>query len=453
MTKAFSFKHKDKTYYFIWDVESGSLHNVDKAAFLVFKKNFDKLSVDEKLDFEKISADDISEIETEFFELEKQGFLNSLENKVILPERPDIKAMCLHICHDCNLKCSYCFAKEGTYNTKRDYMSFEVGKAALDFLFSHSGARKNLEVDFFGGEPLMNFDVVKEIVSYGKARAQELGKHLSFTLTTNGVLLNDSAIEYLNKEMDNVVISIDGRKEIHDKLRLTRNDKGSYEIAVNNAKKFQKVRGNGKYYIRGTFTANNVDFSNDVLHLSDCGFDQISIEPVVLPESSPLALKKSDLNQIFEQYDILANEYIERRKGDKWFNFFHYMIDLDNGPCVQKRLNGCGAGKEYVAVTPVGDIFPCHQFVGGDGKYYMGNVLTGEFDTSIQKLFQKVNVYHKESCKDCVAKYYCSGGCVANSYNFNKDLNKPYELSCDMMRKRLLNSLAIYAIEKNDNVR
>jgi six-Cys-in-45 modification radical SAM protein len=444
----FKYRHKDVDYYFLWDTESGSLHTVDVAAFLVCKNETEGLTPDELSAYENISDADKAEILLELSALRERGTAYAPENKIELPHSGEIKALCLHICHDCNLACSYCFAKEGTYNTKRDYMSFEVGKAALDFLMEKSGARHNLEVDFFGGEPLMNFDVVKRLVTYGKMRAIENGKSIKFTLTTNGVLLNDDAIKYLNDEMDNVVISIDGRREIHDKLRLTRNGKGSYDIVLKNAKKFRAVRGDKRYYVRGTFTANNIDFSEDVLHLNDCGFDQISIEPVVLPENSPLALKKEHLPKILSEYDRLAEEYIERRKGDKWFNFFHFMIDLDNGPCIAKRLNGCGAGKEYLAITPTGDIYPCHQFVGGDGRFYMGNVLTGEFNREVQKIFEGINVYNKESCKNCVAKYYCSGGCLANAYNFNGDLKKPVELTCELMRKRFTDSLAIYALEK-----
>lgn len=447
MVHIFEYSHKGSPYYFVWDVESGSLHNVDRAAFLVCKNKYDSLSDAEQAELGKIPAADLAEIEDEFAELEKEGYLNAAEQQVELPHSGEIKALCLHICHDCNLRCSYCFAKDGTYNTARDYMSFEVGKAALDFLFAHSGDRHNLEVDFFGGEPLMNLDNVKKIVAYGKERAHNLNKCLKFTLTTNAVLLNDDAINYLNEEMDNVVISIDGRKEIHDKLRVSPNGKGSYDIALKNAKRFRAVRGDKRYYIRGTFTANNIDFCADVLHLNDEGFDQISIEPVVLPDDSPLALHEKDLPFIFEQYDKLSEEYMERRKGEKWFNFFHFMIDLKNGPCVAKRLNGCGAGKEYLAVTPTGDIYPCHQFAGGDGKFYMGNVLTGEFNRDIQHVFENINVYCKEDCRKCPAKYYCSGGCLANSYNFNGDLKKPYKLSCEMMRKRLDDALAIYSIE------
>lgn len=448
MVHCFSYVRKGSPRYFLWDVESGSLHNADKAAFLVCKNKYGTLSPDEKEEFERLGSKEIGEISAELSELETEGLLNAPENREELHSTGEIKALCLHICHDCNLRCAYCFAKDGTYNTPRDYMTFEVGRAALDFLFANSGNRRNLEADFFGGEPLMNFDTVKQIVAYGKEKAEAFGKNIKFTLTTNGVLLNDGAIEWLNREMDNVVISIDGRREVHDRLRVTPNGKGSFETALKNAKKFRAVRGDGRYYIRGTFTALNLDFSKDVLLLNDEGFDQISMEPVVLSEDSPFALKDTHLDCIFEEYDKLAEEYIDRRKGEKWFNFFHYMIDLDNGPCVAKRLNGCGAGKEYVAVTPTGDIYPCHQFAGGDGKYKMGNVLSGEFDRGIQHIFEKVNVYSKEDCAKCPAKYYCSGGCAANSYNFNGDLNKPYKTGCEMTRKRLEASLAVYAIER-----
>ena len=336
MVHCFTYTHKGNPLYFVWDVESGSLHNVDEAAFLVSKKRYQQLSDDENKLFLKLSESDLKEIDAELDLLEKDGVLNAPEVRINLPSSGEIKAMCLHICHDCNLRCSYCFAKDGTYNTPRDYMSFEVGKAALDFLFANSGKRHNLEVDFFGGEPLMNLDNVKKIVAYGKEKAKSLGKDIKFTLTTNGVLLNDDAIKYLNEEMDNVVISIDGRREIHDKLRVTPNGKGSYDIALKNAKKFRAVRGDKRYYIRGTFTQNNVDFSHDVLVLNDEGFDQISIEPVVLPDDSPLALHEKDLPEIFKQYDELSEEYIERRKGDKWFNFFHYMIDLKTVRALRK---------------------------------------------------------------------------------------------------------------------
>ena len=435
--------------YLIFDVESGSLHIVDSVAFYIAKKRYNALEKDEEQFLNNIPQDTIDEVNSELDELEKDGVLNTPEVKYNIPYTGEIKALCLHICHDCNLRCPYCFAHSGTYNTPKDYMTFEVGKRAIDFLIAHSGIRRNLEVDFFGGEPLMNFDVVKQIVEYAHKACEEKGKVISFTLTTNGLLLNESARRWLNDNMENVVISIDGREEIHDKLRVTPNGSGSQAITLKNAIEFRKIRGDKKYYIRGTFTANNLDFAEDVLYLNDKGFDQISVEPVVLDEKDPLAITEQMLPQIFAEYDKLSREYIKRRKGDKWFNFFHYMIDLKNGPCVIKRLRGCGAGSEYVAVTPVGDIYPCHQFVT-DKEYLMGSVMDGTFNTDIQKKFFDVNVYSKENCSDCIAKYYCSGGCAANALHFAGGLNKCHKLGCELMKKRLTSSLDIYAAELED---
>jgi uncharacterized protein len=331
-------------------------------------------------------------------------------------------------------------------------MSFETGKAALDFLFAHSGRRRNLEADFFGGEPLMNFDTVKRIIAYGKERAAELGKRIGFTMTTNGVLLNAEAREYLNREADNVVISIDGRKDVHDALRITPNGKGSFETVVKNALEFKKIRGNKKYYIRGTFTKRNLDFASDVLYLSDLGFDQISMEPVVLDPRSPDAFSAEDYAVILKEYDRLAAEYSERLSSSARFNFFHFMLDLERGPCAVKRLKGCGAGEEYLAVSPQGEIYPCHRFVGGDKAYRMGDVHTGEFNLGIQKGFADVNVYSKTECASCIAKYYCSGGCAANSLFFAGGLNNPHKESCVMMKKRFELSLALAAEEKKQRV-
>lgn len=505
MVKVFSSDIFNETKYFLYDVESGSLLNSDYATFLVAKKRYEKCELlanacketndianfsdneskenpdrnnksinikrvknpcdnpnekntqfqnadfsifgdKENADYLALEEAEIAEINCELDELEKSGALNSTEKIYEIPFTGEIKALCLHICHDCNLRCPYCFAHEGTYNTEKDYMSKEVGMRAIDFLIKMSGKRKNLEVDFFGGEPLLNMETVKTIVDYAKEQTQKAGKNISFTMTTNGVLLNEENRKYLNDTMDNVVISIDGRKEVHDALRVTPNKKGSHDIALKNAVEFRKIRGDKKYYIRGTFTQNNLDFSRDALYLNDCGFDQISVEPAVLKDDDKLAIKESDLNQVFSEYDALAAEYVKRRKGGKWFNFFHYMLDLKKGPCITKRLRGCGAGSEYVAVTPTGDIYPCHQFVT-DCDYYMGSVFDQNFNLDIQKKFFENTVYQKAECKNCVAKYYCSGGCKANSLHFAGDLNKPYKLSCDMMRKRFLNSLAIYAEE------
>ncbi|HKL93752.1 MAG TPA: thioether cross-link-forming SCIFF peptide maturase [Clostridia bacterium] len=447
MVKAFKSNLSENERYFLYDIESGSLHDVDYATFLLAKFRYDILDEIEADAFSKLDGAVVQEVKLEIEEMEKEGLLNSPTEIYKIPFTGEIKAMCLHICHDCNLRCPYCFAHSGTYNTAKDYMTFEVGKSAIDMLIKMSGVRKNIEVDFFGGEPLMNMGVVKQIVEYAQNAVKSAGKHITFTMTTNGVLLNDENRKWLNENMDNVVISIDGREEVHDALRVSANGKGSHAIALKNALEFRKIRGDKRYYIRGTFTQKNLDFATDALYLNDLGFDQISIEPVVLDENDPLAIKTEDLETVFAQYDILAKEYVKRRRGDKWFNYFHFMLDLKHGPCITKRLRGCGAGSEYVAVTPVGDIYPCHQFVT-DKDYYMGNVLSGEFNKEIQRKFFDANIYEKEDCQNCVAKYYCSGGCKANSLHFAGDFKKSYKLSCEMMIKRFLSSLAIYAEEE-----
>lgn len=449
MVYCFKYNHKGRDFHFLWDVESGSLHNVDKHAYLVAKDKFDSLSFDESIEFSSLPIEEIKEIQQELAELERQGGLNTPQYTLAKDKQiGEIKALCLHICHDCNLRCKYCFADEGTYHSKcKEYMSFEVGKKAIDFLIEKSGRRQNLEVDFFGGEPLMNLEVVKQIVAYAKEQGKNAGKTFNFTLTTNCLLLNDDTIGWLNKEMYNVVLSIDGREQVHDKLRLTANGKGSQALVLDRAKRFAAVRGDKSYYVRGTFTAYNLDFANDVLYLRDQGFEQISIEPVVLPEDSPMAIKEEHLPVIMAEYERLAEEYLESRKNGKWFNFFHFMLDLDGGPCIKKRLTGCGAGCEYLAITPYGDIYPCHQFAG-EANYKLGNVLDDSFCLDISKIFAKNVVTYKESCKNCPAKYYCSGGCAANNIHFAGDLSKPYSISCEMMKKRFELSLAISAIER-----
>ncbi|CDE72528.1 radical SAM domain protein [Acidaminococcus sp. CAG:917] len=449
MVYCFTSDVSGNTEYFLYDVESGSLHNVDKSAYLVAKQKYSSLTDEEFLSYGLLTKAETEEIDSELSELERQGVLNSPATVYNLNCTGEIKALCLHICHDCNLRCPYCFAKDGTYNTPKDYMTFEVGAAAIDFLIEKSKNRQNLEVDFFGGEPLMNMGVVKRIVEYANEKVKEAGKSIHFTMTTNGVLLGEENRRWLNDNMFNVVISIDGRPEVHDKLRVTPNHKGCQALVLENAKEFRKIRGDKSYYIRGTFTANNLDFSKDVLYLNDEGFDQISVEPVVLPQSDPLAIKEEDMDKVLAEYDVLAKEYIKRRKTDKWFNFFHFMIDLKQGPCVYKRLRGCGAGNEYVAVTPTGDIYPCHQFAG-QTEYKMGSVLDRTFDTNAQKRFAECTVYTKKGCSDCVAKYHCSGGCNANAVHFSGDINTPYKEACAMMRKRFLTSLAIYAAENAD---
>lgn len=355
-----------------------------------------------------------------------------------------VKALCLHIAHDCNLACRYCFAEEGEYHGRRALMSLETGKKALDFLIACSGGRHNLGVDFFGGEPLMNWQVVKELVAYGREQEKIHDKHFRFTLTTNGVLLNDEVQEFVNREMDNVVLSLDGRREVNDKMRPFRNGAGSYDLIVPKFQKLADSRDQERYYVRGTFTRENLDFSEDILHFADLGFKQMSIEPVVGDESDPYAIRKSDLPAIMDEYDKLAKIMIEREKEGKGFNFFHFMIDLDGGPCVAKRLSGCGSGTEYLAVTPWGDLYPCHQFVGQE-EFLMGNVDEGIVKPEIADDFRGCNVYSKEKCRDCFAKFYCSGGCMANAYNFHGTIHDTYDIGCEMQRKRVECAIMIKA--------
>ena len=360
-----------------------------------------------------------------------------------------VKALCLHIAHDCNLACRYCFAEEGEYHGRRALMSFEVGKKALDFLIANSGSRTNLEVDFFGGEPTMNWEVVKQLVEYGRSQEKIHNKNFRFTLTTNGVLLNDEITEFCNREMSNVVLSLDGRKEVNDRMRPTRNGKGSYDIIVPKFVKFAKERGSRDYYIRGTFTHENLEFSKDVLHFADLGFTKMSMEPVVAPPEAFYAIREEDLPVILRQYDLLAKEYVERRRAGKGFVFFHFQIDLKQGPCVAKRLSGCGSGTEYRAVTPWGDLYPCHQFVGNE-QFLLGNVDEGIVNTELRDEFKLCNVYAKPKCRECFARFYCSGGCAANSWNFHGSLTDAYDIGCEMQKKRIECAIMIKAAEMMD---
>ena len=442
-------QYKNNGYNMVLDVCSGSVHVVDDLSYDVIAL-FEDNSEDEIV--KKLSKYDekvVREVIEEVKELKEEGmlFTEDIYKDYIFDVKKRstvVKALCLHIAHDCNLACKYCFAEEGEYKGDRSLMSAEVGKKALDFLVENSGNRVNLEVDFFGGEPLMNFDVVKEIVAYGRSLEKEHNKKFRFTLTTNGMLLNDEIMEFANKEMSNVVLSIDGRKEIHDLMRPTPNGKGSYDIILPKFQRFAKLRGGKSYYVRGTFTRNNLDFCEDVLHMADLGFDEISIEPVVAEEEAPYAIREEDLPKIFEQYDLLAKEMIKREKEGRGFTFFHYMIDLTGGPCVAKRLSGCGSGTEYLAVTPWGDLYPCHQFVGEDG-FLLGNVFDGIQNQELVNEFKGCNVYTKEKCKDCFARFYCSGGCAANSYKFHGTLNDAYDIGCEMERKRVECALMIKA--------
>lgn len=434
------------------DINSGSIHVVDDIVYdlipvvepMVTEGNRNPEALKAfavtrgKLPY---SEEEIGEALEELLELTEEGQLfapDIYENYVFdfKKRQTVVKALCLHIAHDCNLACRYCFAGEGEYHGHRALMSLEVGKKALDFLVANSGNRVNLEVDFFGGEPLMNWDVVKGIVEYGRSLEEPHNKKFRFTLTTNGVLLNDEIMEFANREMANIVLSIDGRKEIHDKMRPFRGGQGSYDLIVPKFQKVAESREQTRYYVRGTFTHNNLDFSRDVLHLADLGFQQISVEPVVAKPTDSYALTEEDLPKLMEEYDKLAVEMLRRRREGKPFNFFHFMIDLEGGPCVAKRLSGCGSGTEYLAVTPWGDLYPCHQFVG-DEKFLMGNVEEGVLREDIRDEFKCCNVYAKEKCKNCFAKFYCSGGCAANSYNFHGTINDAYDLGCELQRKRV----------------
>ncbi|SHE29574.1 thioether cross-link-forming SCIFF peptide maturase [Lactonifactor longoviformis] len=437
--------------HIVLDVNSGSVHVVDEIVYDAVGLLEDKLSFEEtaKILSETYAPEEVKTALEECRELKEEGmlFTEDIYKDAIshFKERETVvKALCLHIAHDCNLACRYCFAEEGEYHGRRALMSFEVGKKALDFLIANSGNRKNLEVDFFGGEPLMNWDVVKQLVAYGREQEKIHNKNFRFTLTTNGVLLNDEIMEFANKEMSNVVLSIDGRKEIHDYMRPFRKGKGSYDLIVPKFQKFAESRNQEKYYVRGTFTHHNLDFAEDVLHLADLGFQQISVEPVVAPPEEPYAIRPEDVPFICEQYDILAKEMIKREKEGRGFNFFHFMIDLTGGPCVYKRLSGCGSGTEYLAVTPWGDLYPCHQFVGEE-EYLMGNVDEGVTRKEIVKEFKDCNVYSKPKCQECFARFYCSGGCAANSYHFHDTIHDVYEVGCELQRKRVECAIMIKA--------
>ncbi len=440
MVHCFSF---DNDYY-LYDVASGSLHQCDALTCEVIKKMqglpYNFAGVDQSV---------IDEIENEILELKEQGLLMQEDVSIAPPKSEHIKALCLHICHDCNLRCKYCFAGTGDYKGHREFMSEEVALKAIDFLIENSGNRKILEADFFGGEPLMNFEVVKKTVEYANAKAKELGKKFLFTMTTNGVLLSGETANWLNENMENVVLSLDGRQEIHDEVRKTVNGKGSFEVIIQNFKDFVAKRGDKSYYIRGTFTNKNLDFAKDVLFMADSGFKEISLEPVVLDANHELAISDDMLPQIKEEYKKLAREYIERKKNGNGFHFFHFSIDLEGGPCLAKRVNACGAGNEYFSVTPVGDIYPCHQFADKP-EFYMGNVFEGKINEEIRAKFKNSSLFTREGCEDCFARYHCSGGCAANNYIFNGDINKPFKQTCEMLKARTECAMHILTALKED---
>ena len=443
-------QYKNNGYNIVLDVNSGAIHVVDDTTYdiiaLYEEKDLPEIQAELK---DKYPEELISECYEEVKELAEDGQLftkDEYEDYIMdfKKRQTVVKALCLHIAHDCNLACRYCFAEEGEYHGRRELMSYEVGKAALDFLIANSGNRRNLEVDFFGGEPLMNFQVVKDLVAYGREQEKIHNKNFRFTLTTNGVLLNDEVMELANKEMANVVLSIDGRKEVNDHMRPFRNGKGSYDLIVPKFQKFAESRHQDKYYVRGTFTHFNQDFSQDVLHLADLGFKQISVEPVVAPPEEEYAIREEDLPKLFAEYDALAAEMVELKKSGRDFKFFHFMIDLEGGPCVAKRLSGCGSGTEYLAVTPWGDLYPCHQFVGNE-EFKMGTVFEGVKNTELRDEFKCCNVYAKKKCRECFARFYCSGGCAANSYNFHGNINDAYDIGCELQKKRIECAIMIKA--------
>lgn len=425
----------------VLDVNSGAVHIVDDVVFDIVEF-CENAALDEIKDRfgNSYPESSIEEAYEEIQGLKNDGLLFSEDiYEAVLPQvssrKPVVKALCLHIAHDCNLKCRYCFAQEGEYHGKRALMSAETGKRAIDFLIKNSGSRRNLEVDFFGGEPLINFEAVKEIVDYARSIESAHNKNFRFTITTNGILLNDEIQEYINKNMHNVVLSIDGRREVNDRVRSRADGSGSYDCIVPKFLKMAESRNQKNYYVRGTFTAYNLDFSNDVLHLAELGFKQISVEPVVADANEDYALKQEHLPQIFEQYDRLLSEMSKRIGKENGFNFFHFMIDLEGGPCIAKRISGCGSGSEYLAVTPDGALYPCHQFAGIE-EFKIGDVYQSVTNESLRKKFEGCYVYSKDECRDCWAKFYCSGGCAANAWSMNKDINKPFALNCELQRKR-----------------
>ena len=448
-------------YNIVLDTCSGSLHSVDEVAYdiiAMYKTNTEEEIISAMLekygDREDVTREDIVLCLADIRELEEQKklFTKDIYEDLAYDYKNNskvVKALCLHVAHSCNLNCSYCFASQGKYQGDRALMSFEVGKQAFDFLIANSGSRRNLEVDFFGGEPLMNWDVVKRLVEYARSVEKEHNKNFRFTLTTNGVLVDDEVIDFCNREMSNVVLSLDGRKEVNDRFRVNYAGEGSYETIVPKFKKFVEARGGKDYYMRGTFTHHNVDFTNDIFHMADLGFTELSMEPVVCAPEDPCALTEEDLPKLFEQYEILANEMVKRKKEGRPFTFYHYMLDLKNGPCIYKRITGCGSGTEYMAVTPWGELFPCHQFVG-DPKYSLGNIYDGVTNTEIQDGFRSCNAYAREECKDCWARLYCSGGCAANSYHATGSITGVYKYGCELFKKRIECAVMMQVAESED---
>ena len=436
-------------YNIVLDVCSGSVHAVDEAAYDIIamfeaepKEKVIAAMEEKYAGREDITPADIAECYAQVAALREEGRLfaedtfEPMANKLKQKTAGVVKALCLHVAHTCNLNCSYCFASQGKYHGDRAVMSFEVGKRALDFLMENSGTRRNLEVDFFGGEPLMNFQVVKDLVAYARSVEKERGKNFRFTLTTNGVLVDDDVIDFANRECSNVVLSLDGRKEIHDRYRVDYAGKGSWDNIVPKFQRFVEARGGKEYYMRGTFTHANPDFLKDIQQMRDLGFNELSMEPVVCAEGDPAGLTEEDMAIVMDQYEKLAELMLRRDKEGRPFTFYHYMIDLSGGPCIYKRISGCGSGTEYMAVTPWGDLYPCHQFVGEE-KFRLGDIWSGVTNTDIQNEFASCNVYAHPECKDCWARLYCSGGCAANAYHATGSVTGVYEKGCALFKKRM----------------
>lgn len=442
-------QYKLNGYNIVLDVYSGSVHLVDDVAYdcialfestprdQIIAQMMEKHGHLDGVDETELAAclDDIQALKDDG-KLFSQDLWRDVEQEAFEHAKPVLKAMCLHVAHTCNLNCQYCFASQGQYHGERALMSFEVGKQALDFLIAQSGSRVNLEVDFFGGEPLMNWDVVKQLVEYARSVEKERGKNFRFTLTTNGMLIDDDVIDFANREMSNVVLSLDGRKEIHDRMRVDYAGNGSYERIVPKFQKLVEARGNKNYYMRGTFTHANPDFTKDLFHMADLGFTELSMEPVVCAPEDPAALTAEDLEIVKDQYELLAKDMLRREKEGKPITFYHYMLDLTGGPCIYKRISGCGSGTEYMAVTPWGDLYPCHQFVGEEA-YKLGDIWNGVTNTALREEFRSCNAYARPECNDCWARFYCSGGCAANAFHATGSIRGVYEAGCELFRKRI----------------
>ncbi len=440
--------YKMNGYNIIIDQNSGCVHSVDEATYDIItmyeqhsRDEIKTFILDKYKDDDEVNESDIELCFEDIEKLKKEGRLFANDEFESLADdfkkrQGVLKAICLHVAHDCNLACKYCFAGKGEYDGPKGLMSLETGKRALDYLIEQSGTRKNLEVDFFGGEPLLNWEVCKKLVEYGRQQEKKYNKNFRFTLTTNGLLINDDVIDFCNKEMGNVVLSLDGRKETNDRMRVSRNGAGSYDLIKDKFIKFANSRNQKDYYMRGTYTRNNLDFASDIIHMADLGFKELSIEPVVCSPVEKYALKESDLPTLKKQYQLLADEMLKRYRNGNGFTFYHYMIDLEGGPCIVKRVSGCGVGTEYMAVTPDGDLYPCHQFVGDD-NFLLGNIYDGVTKPELLKQFEGCNVYSHKECKDCFAKLYCSGGCAANAYHSTGSVNGIYSFGCELHKKRI----------------